>query len=337
MNTVVTLQVQVQQPEDVVLPTGRKKLTRIVLTPDKLEGPGFSVQRPKTILWLDDAFVPVRRQIELDSIGVVMLTTTTRELATAAVSMAPGKAADVGLKSLVALDRTLDRPLTMRSATYRIRLNDDDDAATAFASDAHQQVKNARGNTLDLVVHPTRNGFGPKEGGAIDKEYLQSNATIDSDDPRVKALARRAAGDKSDPLWDKAQRIERFVKSNLRVDNTTAFVPASQIAHDLRGDCRQSAVLTAALCRAEGIPSRVAIGLLYVEKARKPYLGFHMWTEVRIDGRWLGLDGTLGQGGVGVGHVKINDHSWYDVQSETPLLPMARVVGKMSAEIVRVE
>ena len=74
VNTVVTLQVQAMGPEEVALPSGRKKLMRVILTPDKLEGPGFSVQRPKTILWLDDAFVPVRRQIELDSLGTVLLT-----------------------------------------------------------------------------------------------------------------------------------------------------------------------------------------------------------------------------------------------------------------------
>ena len=89
--------------------------------------------------------------------------------------------------------------------------------------------------------------------------------------------------------------------------------------------------------RAEGLPSRTAIGLVYVEKGRQPYLGFHMWTEVLVEGQWLGLDATLGQGGVGVGHVKISDHSWHGVQSQTPLLPLARVLGKVAVEVVRVE
>jgi transglutaminase/protease-like cytokinesis protein 3 len=123
----------------------------------------------------------------------------------------------------------------------------------------------------------------------------------------------------------------------MRVDNAAALAPASQVARELRGDCRQYALLTTALCRAAGLPARTALGLVYVEKSGRPYLGLHMWTEVWVDGQWRGLDACLGPGGVGVGHVKVSDHSWHDVQSQTPLLPVARVLGKMTAEVVSVE
>ena len=97
------------------------------------------------------------------------------------------------------------------------------------------------------------------------------------------------------------------------------------------------ALLTAAMCRAEGVPSRTAVGLIYVEKASKPYFGFHMWTEAFIDGQWLGLDGTLGEGRVGAGHLKVADNSWHAVESLTPLLPVARILGKTTIEVVSVE
>jgi hypothetical protein len=122
----------------------------------------------------------------------------------------------------------------------------------------------------------------------------------------------------------------------MRNDNSAALAPASQVAQTLRGDCRHHALLTAALCRAEGVPSRTAIGLLYVYKGG-PTLGFHMWTEVFIEGRWLGLDSTLGKGGVSAAHVKINDHSWNGVESLTPLLPATRVLGKLRIEVVRID
>ena len=79
------------------------------------------------------------------------------------------------------------------------------------------------------------------------------------------------------------------------------------------------------------------MGLIYVEKASKPYFGFHMWTEVSISGQWLGLDGTLGQGGVGAAHLKVADHSWHDVESLTPLLPVSRILGKTAIAVVSVE
>jgi transglutaminase-like putative cysteine protease len=148
-------------------------------------------------------------------------------------------------------------------------------------------------------------------------------------------LARKAVLTEKDP-WKKALRIERWVKGAIRTDNSAALVPASQAAKTLRGDCRHHALLTAALCRATGIYSRTAIGLLYVYKGG-PVLGFHMWTEVNIGGRWLGVDSTLGKGGVSAAHVKINDHSWSGVESMTPLLPVSRVLGKVRFEVVRIE
>jgi hypothetical protein len=77
--------------------------------------------------------------------------------------------------------------------------------------------------------------------------------------------------------------------------------------------------------------------LIYVEKNHRPLMGFHMWTEVWIDGHWRGLDGTLGRGGVSATHVKISDSSWHDVQSLTPLLPVTRVLGKIGIEVMSAE
>ena len=47
----------------------------------------------------------------------------------------------IGLKALVPLNRTLARPYTTRSVIYRVTLRGDNDAASAFVSDAHQDAK----------------------------------------------------------------------------------------------------------------------------------------------------------------------------------------------------
>jgi transglutaminase-like putative cysteine protease len=192
---------------------------------------------------------------------------------------------------------------------------------------------------LELHVHPVQPAFQRKEGEARSArpgaEFLASCRYIDADHERIRNLAQRAVGDEKDP-WRKALRIERWVKTNLRVDNAQDIVPASQVAANLRGDCRSAALLTAALCRAEGIPARTALGLIYVLKGR-PQFGFHMWTEVWIEGQWLGLDGTLGRGGVSATHLKVSDHGWFNVESLTPLLPINRVLGKMTIDVISVE
>ncbi len=334
VNAIVTLRVAVKDREDVNVLGTHRMLQRVDLVPDKLVGPGFSVQRPTTVVWLDDAFVPVRRQVEFDGLGAVILTRTTSAVATAAPGEAPARITDVNARNLVPLNRTIPAARTARAAVYRVTLRDDPDPVSAFASDGHQEVQNVRGQSLEVHVHPLRPVSARTAAAAPRPEYLGSSHFIDCEAAIFRDMARRAAAGETD-AWRKAQRIERWVKVNMRIDNAAAFAPASEVARTLRGDCRQYALLTTALIRAEGVPARTALGLVYVEKSGRPYLGFHMWTEVWIDGQWRGLDACLGP--VGVGHIKVSDHSWHDTSSQTPLLPVARVLGKMTIEVVRVE
>jgi len=122
----------------------------------------------------------------------------------------------------------------------------------------------------------------------------------------------------------------------MKGSSSVGFATAAQIAKDLQGDCRQHAMLMAAMCRAAGIPSRTALGLVYVEdsKTRTPQLGFHMWAEVYVQNAWVGMDATLGEGLVGPGHLKIADHNWHDQQTLAPLLPVIRVMGKVKIKVI---
>jgi hypothetical protein len=59
---------------------------------------------------------------------------------------------------------------------------------------------------------------------------------------------------------------------------------------------------------------------------------------VFVDNQWLPLDATLGLGGVGPGHIKISDNSWYDEKTLAPLLPVLRaLMVKPSLEVLKVE
>ncbi len=58
------------------------------------------------------------------------------------------------------------------------------------------------------------------------------------------------------------------------------------------------------------IPSRVAVGLVYVTEP--PSFGGHMWTEVFVNGKWIPLDATLGKGGIAADHIKFADTNFSD-------------------------
>jgi len=314
----------------------KRKVLRVEAVPGKVRVGDGDIQLPGMVSWLDADREVVRSEFQFPGLGRVMIYRTTREVAEQE-GVAPSLLPDLGLTTLIPLQQSIDRPEEARAVVYRVTLKGDDDPGTTFARDARQEVRNVKDGSFELVVRPVRQPVAVAEPGKSDPKYLESSYFLDCASKKVRSLAARIVGRESD-LWKKARLVERWVHENMKPSNAVGFATASQIARDLRGDCRQHAMLTAALCRAVGVSARTAVGLIYADDPeRGPVLGFHMWTEVWVQGQWLGLDATLGQGSVGAGHLKIADHSWHDTQTLAPLLPVTRLMGKVRIEVVSVE
>jgi Transglutaminase-like superfamily len=330
VNAVITVHAAIHKAEEVDVLGMRKKLVKVVVTSDKLEVPGASVQLPPMTVWLDKDHLPVARQVELPGIGKILLAHTTRAKAQARLDVA--RLPDLGLRTLIPLNRKIPRAHDSKALVYRVTIQGDS-PETALAQDDRQKIKNVAGQSFELHVHAIRSPGEGKETPA-GEEFQKSCYYLNSDDARVRELARRAVGTETDP-WQKARRIEHWVHANVKTDNSVPFSPAGEVARRLRGDCRQHAMLAAAMCRAADVPSRTAVGVLYVEdRSGRPVFGFHMWFEVFVRGHWVALDAILGQGGIGAAHIKVSDQSWHDTQSLTPLLPVSRVLGKMKIEVL---
>jgi hypothetical protein len=316
-NTVLTVRASVKEWEMVDVSGKRLRLLRLELVPDKLVAGTTTVVPSPATWWLDADYQVVRRKTTLEGLGELIMV---REAGAATAPVGGG--ADIGKASLVILDRAIFRPYDTREARFRVITAAKPDAL--FPSCGHQTVKGK-----ELHVCPVRGkGTEPKPGA----EFLASCHFIDHDDAKIAALAKRITAGETD-AWRKALKVERWVRGAMTNDPRPEMAPASTTARSLRGDCRHHAFLTAALCRAAGVPSRTAIGLLYVYRGG-PRLGFHMWAEVYADGAWRGIDSTLGKGGVSAAHVKVTDHSWADTTSMTPLLPVQAVLGKVRFELI---
>jgi len=345
--TAVPQQVVVKEPEEKELLTAkkegdelkavsvRKRLLRVEVVPEKVTVNGAAISLPRLTLWLDDKLQSVRQEANTP-LGRMTLYRTPRTLAEKE-GVAPELMADFGFNSRIRLNRAIENPFEAREIVYRITVKDDDDPTTVFTRDKRQSVENVHGNTFDLHVRAIREPADVDAPGKADEDFLKSSYFLDSGNEKVREQAAQIVGDETDP-WRKAQRIERWVHEHMKGNTEVNFAPASQVLRDLQGDCRQHAMLAAALCRAAGVPARTAVGLVY-DNDRKlgPGLAFHMWTEVWIKGQWLMLDAVLGHGHVGAAHLKIADHSWQDIQTLAPLLPVTRVTGKVRIEVVEVK
>ena len=239
---------------------------------------------------------------------------------------------DLGVDIGVKLERAINRPLDTTRAVYRISLEDLNPKAV-FANCLSQRVIESENNTALVTVSKVTPDQPTELDIAVSQpkpEDLSPNAIIQSDHPRVVALANAVAETVEDP-WQAAKLLENFLYRSLsKEDFSQVFSSAGEVAESRKGDCSEHAVLLAATCRARGIPARVAIGLFYAE--REQSFLYHMWTEVWIKDRWVPLDATLGRGSVGGCYLKLRDSSLAHQSPYALVSPVIYLIDKLKIE-----
>jgi transglutaminase-like putative cysteine protease len=332
ISNIVSITVEAKDEEEVLLPRGgKKKMLRVESTPQKIEG----VQLPSSTLWLDPTTREVAlTQIDMPDFGLLTLQRSTREVATGPLGVIP----DLMRQQTLRLGQRINGDVHgLVGIVYRITYKSDLEPNRLIREDDRQTIKNGKGNVFELHIEARRAPRKIDKEMPVADEFLSSNHFINWKNDDVQGLAQKAVGKRTDP-WEKAQAIERWVRANMKAVNySEAMATSDHVAKTLAGDCTEYSMLAAAMCRAQGIPSRTAIGLIYVDSPSfgGPALAFHMWTEVYVKGQWLGIDATLGRGAIGPGHLKITDHSWHDVTSVKPLLPVTGfIMAKPTVEIL---
>ena len=331
INRVVKMKITAQEPEELALTDGAKprKWLKYLL---EMEPAGEFKTPPSTLYADPDTFEPMRVDSDMPTLGGKMIVLrTTREVAL----RAPAKRLDIAEAQSIKLDRAVAGIHTKGSVTYRVTFTGDTPLDKIFAADDRQKVQDAdaKARTFDLLVTAVRKPAKPEVRPAQPgKEFLGSSYFLDWDNDLVKRHAKAALATVPARAteWEKAQAVEGWVNVNMKAaEFSQAMAPCASVAKSLSGDCTEYAMLAAGMCRAVGIPSRTALGAVYVppKPGEKPTLGYHMWFEVWIDGQWLSLDGTLGNGSVGPGHIKITDSHWDGERGFTPLLPVLNVLG----------
>ena len=158
---------------------------------------------------------------------------------------------------------------------------------------------------------------------------------IQSDNEVVRALAAGVVPDVTDP-WQVAVALERWVRDNITQKNyNTGFATAADVAQSLSGDCTEHAVLLAALLRARQIPARVAVGLVYSEENQ--WFAFHAWNEAWVNNRWVPLDATLGAGGIGADHLKLQTSNLAGGEAEAAMMSVLSVTHQLELTIVEAQ
>lgn len=183
---------------------------------------------------------------------------------------------------------------------------------TIPTTDNQKATRTAEGKVI-LEVRPVAAPVGgefPYQGtDPAMLEAIQPTRFLQSDNQQIVALARKAVGDTKDAA-DAARKIEAFVAEYINDKSlSVGYASAAEVVESRQGDCSEFAVLTAALCRAVGIPSQVVVGIAYVDEfGGRQGFGGHAWTQAWIGGKWVGLDAAFkssNRGGYDAGHIAL--------------------------------
>lgn len=161
--------------------------------------------------------------------------------------------------------------------------------------------------------------------------HLEPEPLVESDAPEIRTEAERAlaglAGNRA-----RAERLVRHVHALVEKRPTLSLPSALEVLRTRVGDCNEHTALYVALARAAGLPSRVAVGLVYLRGA----FYYHAWPEVWVEeapgrGRWLAADPTLNQFPADVTHVRLARGG---LDRQVAILPL---IGRGRIEILEIE
>ncbi|MBI4229120.1 MAG: transglutaminase domain-containing protein [Deltaproteobacteria bacterium] len=154
------------------------------------------------------------------------------------------------------------------------------------------------------------------------KEYTQESILIQSKNDEIVKKAGVIVGNERNSL-EAVKKINDWVHKNLEKTPTISLPNALDVLATGKGDCNEHATLFTALARAAGIPTKLVLGLVFLDG--KFY--YHAWNEV-FAGKWIAVDPTFGQFPADASHIKFVEGN---LNRGTEIL---RLVGKIELDVV---
>lgn len=236
-------------------------------------------------------------------------------------------------------------PRTTRRATYRLSSTIAGQRLPDLPTTGAQRVERHENGSLRVTIDLDSPVIA--DGADVDAEaYLAPTPAADSDDERVRDLAKEAleALDASASDRAKAEAMRRFVYRYINEKTLgVGFATASEVVRNRAGDCTEHAVLLAAMLRAEGIPSRGANGLIFVDQfgTGDKVFGYHMWTQALLedaDGRpvWEDFDASWPKA-MDATHITTSVTDLGEDSMLDAYTTIARLLGVLAIEVESVE
>jgi transglutaminase-like putative cysteine protease len=320
------------------------KLTRVALGWDDIEVEGKRVPAIKVEETLEG--MPVKRtgwldlegnllkQEEPGPFGVMEVVRSEKSTALAAASGAE-LPAELYEKSIVRTNIRLPRYAPVDRLKLKL-IHRDPSLGWPDLETGNQTVleKTERELTLEIRRPAAPRGMTfSVTSNAENRQFLEPNAYIQSDDSGIRRLSRELAGGEKDAFMA-TLAMERWVAEHMTFDLGIVFAPATEVFHSRRGTCVGYATMLATLARAVRIPTRVAMGYVYAEGM----FGGHAWAEILAGKGWVPVDAAIVNAGVAdATHLEIVASSLVNGPGEMSLGAAQQIFGQVDIRILEYE
>jgi hypothetical protein len=293
------------------------------------------------------SIIPVTMEEWMDDEGIVWKSITKASfLTTTSILMPQGKAMemseenlDIAFSTIIPANVIFENPQEVRNITFRLE-GVSQDAIKKFPYDDGSQYllesteKYSLVQTLSPVFLEKDSVSIPVSGEEFDSS-LRPTSFCQSDDPEIVQTAKQIIGEERN-AWKAAKRIALWVSQEMNANYDVGFANAKEILKNMEGDCSEHTVLVVALCRAVGIPSRAAVGIMYGDGI----FAYHMWPEVYVgkwvdlDAKWLAVDEKTGELVTDATHLKMGRSNLDENIFEEMVTAIAGIIGKLKLKIV---
>jgi hypothetical protein len=279
-------------------------------------------------------------EVNMPGFGKMITRQVTKE---EALGAAAGPAPELLLQTFVTPDKPIDNP--MKATGAKLKLTVKNGEMPGLPTAGAQRVELSPDKKSAILTIDINDNVPASAADADNKHYCEASAMVDANDELIQKLAKRAAAReedeqaaKDDPMR-RAEALRRFVRRHIsKKGMETAFASASETAKMKTGDCSEHGVLLAALLRADGIPSRVATGLVYADAfaGHESIFGWHMWTQALIDGKWVDFDATLPVR-YNAAHILTATSSLNDGMGMADMASVLQLMGNLEVEVLDVQ
>lgn len=286
---------------------------------------------------VDDQGVLVSTTTQMGGISMVLRLCTEEE---ATLTAGGAKIPDAFTGTFITPDRTINDARTLDRGVYLLSVAEGElESPPETGSQRFERLSPASGR---LTV--TAREFSPAPDTEVtDQAWLASTTMCPLEDPEVVSLAKKAVSKLPEgaTAMERAEACRAYVYRFIRKKTLgVGFASAAEVCRTREGDCSEHGVLLCALLRVNGIPARVASGLVYADAfaGAQHIFGYHMWTQalIEINGakRWVDLDATLSPGPYDATHICLGVSSLADDSLTSSMASMATSMGRLSIKVL---